>query len=62
MGDDTEVPSHDEVSAAFDARSLSLDAVLRGDETALGHAVRRVVRDLSLPSEQYTAHGQTVNT
>lgn len=43
----------------LDVNDLPLDVVLASDDSALSTALRRVVRDMDQPGENFAAHGST---
>lgn len=50
----------DEVNATIpDVSNLPLDVVLGVDDSALSNALRRLVREMNRPGENYAAHGTT---
>lgn len=44
---------------SWDVTQLPLEQTLRSDDSALDNVVRRLLRDMSQPSENYAAHGTT---
>ncbi|BCB76336.1 hypothetical protein GCM10022251_24620 [Phytohabitans flavus] len=57
-----EVQPDAQSSAIPDLRSVPLEAVLATDDSVLSNAVRRLLGDLSRPSERYAAHGNALDT
>jgi hypothetical protein len=53
-------PHEDDAAPSIpDVRDLSVDAVLRADDSALSKALRRVVADMQQADESYAAHGSS---
>lgn len=62
MHDERTVPQDDEPAGIADVRRLPLDVLLDTDDSALANALRRVLRDLSQPGENYAAHSTAPHT
>lgn len=53
-------PSEGETDSALpDVNGVPLDTLLAGEDSALHTALRRLLREMERPGENYAAHGST---